>query len=253
VYKQQVGVTLIEVVLVLVLGASILMMGIRQYQSFKRDTDVQQLKYNVDMLFQALANFYYANCGFGIPKAGDTPTPGRLSPTYSPAPTTPYTSISAMYLATNGFLNTTLPLNPLVDNSGEQYNGYTVQFNQYHSDRMIPTRGSPPSSLVKMGTVYIWKAQVAVKLKQAAQAEQYKSLLGADCSASDPHALCSSASSGDYLIWERMPSFATPSSESNYGLTNQTNKQFNQMYTTYPILNLTNGTRSNDQFFLCGS
>jgi type II secretory pathway pseudopilin PulG len=242
--------TLIEVMLVIAIGAFLTILGFRQYQVYRQDADVQQLKYNIDMIFQGLANFYYANCGWGVNgmthSPGTPPTPGLLSPTHLPSPKNPYPIQIRQDLVQTGFLNAPLPLSPLIDRGGDSspYAGYTAQFNRYDTTRTTPAA---------IGTVVMWQAQVAIKLKNAGQAEQYKLLLQADCRATTPSALCRPTLPlpGPYLIWARMPAFATPSSESTYGLTNQVNKEFTEMYTTYSILNSTN--HSKQQYFLCGS
>lgn len=242
--------TLIEVMLVIGIGASLLILGIRQYQVYRQDADVQQLKYNIDMIFQGLANFYYANCGWGVTGAthspGAPPTPGLLSPTHSPPPKNPYPIQIRQDLVQTGFLNAPLPLSPLIDgsNPSNPYAGYIAQFNRYDTSRATPAA---------IGTVVMWQAQVAIKLKNERLAEQYKLLLQADCRATTPSALCRPTlpSPGPYLIWARMPAFATPTSESTYSFTNQVNKEFTEMYTTYSISNLTN--HSKQQYFLCGS
>lgn len=236
-YKHA-GVTLIEIILVIVIGAAIIILGMRQYQSFRIDADVQQLKYNVDMIFQAMADYYQANC-----------KGGTLDPT-SPffAGTNPV-PIDITTLRNQAFLTANLLLSPIIESTGPG-GGYILQFNRVtpDPDRMI---GSIP-----IGKIVLWKAQVAAQFTDDAKALRYRNLLAAECtSALTGNAVspCTSGSAGNYVVWERLPSFAVPASGSGYGLSNARLKQFNQMYTTYPILYLTSGFKTSSQYYLCGS
>jgi prepilin-type N-terminal cleavage/methylation domain-containing protein len=74
------GVTLLEVMLVIAIAGSILAMGISQYQSMQRDSNVRQVQANVDTLFNAMAYWYKANCGRAAVGGN---TSGYLSP-YNP-------------------------------------------------------------------------------------------------------------------------------------------------------------------------
>ena len=110
----------------------------------------------------------------------------------------------------------------------------------------------------------MWQAQVAIELSDTETAETYKNLLNGDCLSSLQGGIvqpCASNAVGHYVVWERLPSFASPNSESGYYETNPTGKQFTQMYTTYPggyligsqgTIPTTSGT-TQPQYFLCGS
>ena len=123
------GVTLIEVMLVLVIGAVILLLSLDQYFVFRRDADVQQLKYNVDTLFQALSEYVQANCANTNPN----------NPTISNSPLNPRTTqgtaiLSVSQLITAGYLKQSLPQSPLINyaNSADG-SGYYVQLNEIGS------------------------------------------------------------------------------------------------------------------------
>ena len=117
--RRMLGVSLMELIIVLALISGIMMLAFRQYESMKRDSDANQLLYNVDQIFQAAADYYQANCRRQInPSTGLTVgTAGTLDPDYTPAPTNPY-PVSVTSLRSGGYLTATLPPNPLVDSSG---------------------------------------------------------------------------------------------------------------------------------------
>lgn len=253
------GMSLLEVMLVLAIGSGIIVLGLRQYESLKRDSDASQLLYNVDQIFQAAADYYQANCRRQIdPLTGlAVGTAGTLDPDYTPQPTNPY-SISVADLISGGYLTAKLPSNPLVNESGSN-GGYVVQFNLVTPvpDRTVVTSSG---STVKLGQIIMWRIQVAANLKNATTATSYKNILRADC-LSAPSATgtaispCSDGVSGTYVVWERLPSFAVPESNSNLWMTNATVKKFNQLYQTYPMLYLMGLPTSYypQQNYLCGS
>ena len=323
--KRYKGVTLFEVLLVLAIAASIIIMSIKQYQSYRFDADIQAVRYNVDTIFEAMAQYYKVNCYGSIDPAHANQDPygqiipGGLNPDNSQIGTNP-TSIPSVpidiqqTLAGKGFwpisiAQTTtptppnppvppttqpplIPPNPLVDTTGPGYQGYVAQFNPYVENRMIctvpsstpvvnPLDSSQCSGASVMATVLLWKIQVAILLgdpnaaTDQTLATSYLNLFGGDClSTYDAttktvmpcaQMLKSSAGSGpipvtgaNYVVWERLPSLASPHSQSGYSSSNATVKQFNQMYTTYPILlliapgnngNIPNGT---PQYLYCG-
>lgn len=281
--KRYTGITLIETLLVLAIGSMILIMGMRQYQVYQLDSQIRQIKYNVDTIFQAMAFFYRANClGPTDAYSGVILMPGKLNPS-SPSYKDPFPINLQTDLVNGGFLSTTLPtivaLSPLVDSTGKDTNGYAVQFNRYTQDRFICTIGvaaaSPNdvscSNKVKIGTIVLWKAQVAVLMQDPAKAATYRTLLGGDCLSSYTGggvAKCSAGAAGNYVVFERLPSFSSAALQTGYGLTNPTIQQFNQMYTTYPINSLlrvdpstgqpgrvpaAGGAGTEPQYFLCNS
>lgn len=256
--QNHIGVTLVEVMLVLAVGSSILLFGVKHYKTLKLDADVRQLQYNVDKLFQAGADYYQANCRRQVnPTTGAViGTTGTLDPDYTTAPTNPY-PVTVASLITDGYLTGTLPLNPLVNNDGTN-GGYFVQFNRVTPDADRTTTLSTGET-VNIGRIIVWRVQVSVELKNATTASVYKNLLGADClSTTDGNngvKPCSEGASGNYVVWERLPSFAVPSSHSNYWMTNAMVKQFNQLYQTLPVLYLSSvsSTYYPQQNYLCGN
>lgn len=227
------GITLLELLLVLVIIASIILFSLRQYQPFELDAEVQRVRANVDYLFQAGAGYYQANCMHNLDsKQTAIPIPVKT-------------------LQDENFLTSNLIPSSLID--GETY---LVQLNkvQNNPDRMVKLS---KTTEVPVGEIIIWRIQVAAKLNDADKAETYKNLLGADC-LSNANGMTvtpcdTSGGTGNYVVWERLPSFATTGSQSDYWVSNPLLKQFNQMYSTYPILSLTNEFKTGTQNYLCGS
>lgn len=269
---QQRGITLLETMLVSVIASAILIFSYQQYESYKLDSDINQVKYNVDQLFQAASYYYQANCRnqvnstTGVPMAGS----GTLDPLNNPVSPTMITPVQ-LYQA--GYLKEMLPWVPrlVYDDGTNTMKGYIVQFNLLtpQQARTINLSGGGTANL---GNVYVWRIQVAVYVKPNMvtmgkftvstedQAQKYMSMMGGQCvSTSNGTSVipCSSSNTmtGDYVVFERLPSMATPSSNSGLYPTNAAIKQFNQQYTTYPILYMTGGSvsASSPQNYLCGT
>jgi len=60
--KKTLGISIIETLLLIVASSLIVIMGIRQYISYRLDADVTLIKYNTDALFSALSSYFQANC-----------------------------------------------------------------------------------------------------------------------------------------------------------------------------------------------
>lgn len=282
--NRQLGLTLFEMLLAMVIGAGILLISINQYKSFQIDSDVQKLKYNVDRLFQAAAQYNYANCSV----VGSPLYPGATSPVVR----------TITQLQTDGFLDIPpsasagtppFPDNQIVDNSGGSASGYVVQYNlipivQRVSNTVTgpgPT-GSTTGTMTyssggggNTGSIYSWKIQVAVKIRDAAKYTLYKNLLAADCLSNRIGGAGTSVKACDntpaptagntYLVWERLPSRASPDLTSELWVSNPAVIQFQQMYTTYPITYVLSGGPSSQYgsngstagtdsiYLLCGS
>jgi len=253
----QTGMTLLEALLVIAVAAFLLVMGMRVYKSFEMEKEAQQLKLNVNILFQALSSFYRANCILYRKQSGGVLKAGELDPIINRGPNFAITDISAQ-LQTPGYL-TKWPFirNTYVNNQGVG-NGYVVQFNlaTVTSRQQLMNVDISPAKQQSIGSIYVWKAQVAVQVSNSSNANMYQNLLGADCLSSydvgnkivKP---CSANSTGDYIVWERLPSFGSPETMTDVWPLMPTLNEFTQMYTTNPILTLTNGSVTN-QAYLCG-
>jgi type II secretory pathway pseudopilin PulG len=264
------GVTLLEVILVLAIGAGILFLSLSQYQVFRQDADAQQLKANVDILFQAMSQYYKANC-YGTYNAYDPNTtapynalvPGTLNPmnATNPLPGPYYIDIQKDLIA-GGYLppNFTLPMTPLVNTSGASaanpYSGYVLQFNA----SVTMTRNPGPGNV---GSVLIWQPQVAVLLQNTTQASAYLNYLQGDCLSQLKGKIvtpCASSSTGTYVVWARLPSYAETRSNSTLWQSKAVSNQFQQLYNTYPTVYLLEtvgtipktATTTQIQYYLCG-
>lgn len=248
--RQQQGVTLLEVLLVLLIGISMVIFSLRQYQAWQRDANIRLLVFNVNQTLAAMSNFYYANCSPSRPdpssaSSAATLPAGRLSPTT----TTPVLIDMATDLVTPGYMPT-VKNNPLVVDT----TSYILQFNKYTAPRSIATN----SGTTQIGTIVRWMPQVSVLIRDVANVATYQKLLNADCTSSLNGTTvypCRANQPGDYIVWEKPPSYFTQKlgSESNSWGSLPTVQQFNQMYTTRPITNLTGNSHTPEfQYFYCG-
>lgn len=258
------GVSLFEVILAFAIGASIILLGVRQYTYYKRDRDAFALKNNVDTLFQAMRNYYYANCS----ETGGQNHPGTLAP--SSQPNNPFPIDINTVLA--GYFDTTWrPANPFIDTSFANL-GYEAQFNNFIiSDRRsenfcyfypgtnqkTPNCASLPNTSAH---IYLWVAQVVVKVKDPKMTLMLKGVAGADCALNEYESGsivdCSQgATSGEppYLVWQHLPSFASSELSSGLWRSTFTVKQFNLQYTNdslWELVSAPDGTTPS--YYLCG-
>lgn len=264
--KTQGGATLLEIILVLSISGLFFVMGIQLYQSFQNTFQLQELKYNVDQLFEAAAAYYKANCAAG--PISPTP-PSFLSQfpvntgTVSYPPTSPYAVSILTNLLGGGYLDNQNwhPANPVVNPSGGE-SGYIVQLNPIVSTVPIPVNAcvvlaagtaclpitssniaSPNNAYsATSGTtipttqalVVTWAVQVAVNVQPQSKIASYAAILGADCmsDSSTPGTVdpCSVGNgTHNYLVWSRIPS-AAMKKPSIFSYSMQLLKQYNLLY-----------------------
>lgn len=283
--NKQRGLTLLEFVLVFVIGTSMALMGLRVYYSFKADNDVRLIQNTVDQLFQSMSFFYQANCRNpydvnGIPIVNGST--GLLDPSHNPVPANPYNipiSVGAASLLKNGFLMTAWPppVSTMIDRTYADY-GFSVQFNQITSvlshtpgnidnDWVVPPPPPPPppppnnfSFTTPVGVIYTWRSQVVLKLAATIDSKKYtdyQKRLGATCTVTSPTATCAAAASGPYLVWERLPGHASKtSSVLNFSMPrikSFTNSYYNDdMYTATNPYDATNNPTGIKNYYLCG-
>jgi len=292
------GIVLIEMILVLAIASTIILMGLRVYNFFRADQQLNQLSYNVDLIFQSVSKFYHANCrGF----SGNND--GVLNPSQNP--TSPYVVLNntVSTLISQSYLDSTQLIPSLLldtANTGTTNQGYFAQLNllnatdrQYYWCMTNPTTQvytcSTPSSGATtntgIGNVQVWQAQVAIKVADYNTALIYQQKLGADCvstlatnssgtgtyivpcSTSTSSSTSSSSSSSTnnlptYVVWTRIPSLASPQTNSLLSLSLFGAKTFNLQYTndgmagfnaTYWQGSLTTPPISYDTtYYLCG-
>lgn len=274
---KQLGLSLIEAMLAITIGMGMVTLGIRQYQTFNADKDVQQVQANLDILFQAMSLYSKANCTTNWDYNhwnNAAPTQhnpaGTLDPSQNPANPFPLVdnagTLITTLLVTPKYL-TKWPLLPTayVDSTAAN-NGYVLQFNLVNSY----FRNSPTSKYLKatdgtypqMGNIYYWQAQVSALVRHTANVSTYQQLLGADCRSSlDGSGVtvypCSANKPGNYLVWTRLPSGALHQSNSVLWQTTPQLNQFKEQYThdTYYEFNNTHSGFPNwaqTQYYLCG-
>jgi type II secretory pathway pseudopilin PulG len=254
------GITLIEVLLVLVIAAVILALGIQQYQFYKRDADIDQVKNSVDTVFQAMSHYYWANCS---PPSGYDQNPCGTSarsalvvcPTTVTTVVNPVTINITTDLITPSFLTASnLTIQNIIDHKDQNgltsaINGYTLQYNLFYKpDSNIPTRQFCKDNVcTTVAFIIIWKMQIGVKLTLDASkfADNYKNLLEADCT-SDYADKCGTfpppppppvgqpvppvTPTAKYLIFTRYPGQVNSEAQSIYWQLNPIAKDFKQQY-----------------------
>ena len=266
--KNVAGVTLLEIMLVLVIASGIIMLGLKQYNSMRVYGNAAQVQGNVDNLFQAAAFYYHANCQRQIDpvtmnqvNAAGTLDPDYIDPvTTLPAPPSNPYPVPITTLLSAGYLPASPIANAMINDSSA--NSYIIQFNQETPapDRILNT----PTGPVKLGKIINYTIQIAVELKDPKKANVYQKLLNAECLSRLIGTVvmpCSSAwwvppvGGVIYAVWERQPSFAVPNSQSDLWQTNMVNKEFNQFYTTKPVSYLGSlpAASYSQQNYLCGS
>lgn len=276
--KTSAGVTVLEVLLVIVVGAAIIYMGARQYLVYRLDADVQETKNTVDMLFQGMGRFITANCSGTYD--GTKTAPSQFNPNYV-GPVMPNTVVSIKTdLIDGGYLEKYQPINSIVAHpTSNWYSGYVIQFNKQTVDRYVCIKSSGTSGAYgvsgadncalpkKMGTIVAWMPQVAVLINNPAKSADYLHLLGGDClsSPSGTGAITpcvpGSIGSGTYVVFERNPLFAggLKNNSPTWSL-NPLVRQFKDMYTSYQVNYLidsggaaaTGGGGTGKQYFICG-
>lgn len=213
---KQGGVTLFEALLVLAIGASFLLMGLRFNEELRTEKDIQQIQQNVALLFAGLKGYYFANCIRNRDYNGaflDT-SQGMLDPVATSLPSAKYIDI-VTDLKNNGYVSTwPLPNPPIVTN-------YIVQFNVTYRTKAfsfcykVPNDPSsvPTCTIVgsqKTENVYILQSQVAVQINNPALVNYYRARLGATCvsdvSGSTVVPCVSSSNTGSYVVFQRLPS-----------------------------------------------
>lgn len=257
--KQQ-GVTLLEILLVLTIASMLILMGLRQYRVYVLDRDVAQTKFNVNLLFDGLKKYYQRHCRGLYDAARDT-YDGKL---YEARKSGSRVDVDIKTeLVDSGFLPSSawpLTQTSLVNNADEKKPGYVAQFNYGTLSRRYACWDGQCISLDK--TVLVWRPQVAIRLPATVTketAEFYRKMLGADCISmvqgnfvvpceDNPSAL-----KDFYLVWERLPSFATEESTSSLWSSTPRLQQFNQQYTNDTLYQLNNPQDPDrDNYYLCG-
>jgi hypothetical protein len=105
--------------------------------------------------------------------------------------------------------------------------------------------------------VVFWEIQVTVKLSDPNAGVRLKGVLGADCFSDTATDCNASVQKPSYLIWKRVPAFASPKTTSILWGSLSDFKEFTMQYTHDPMYELSNpngyaGTTTSDYYYLCG-
>ncbi len=253
-HKNQKGITLLEFMLVMAIGTSMILLSLKMYESYKLEQSFDTLQGNVDILFQALGKYYKANCaGTTFNTVGASPVP-----------------VSIATLQSGGYLDMTgwIPSNSLVNNTGLNgpLSAFVLQFNPLPAvsvNTIACTSGSatPCSNYVVQALPagqsagVVWVAQVAVQLANTANITTYMGRMGAQCvstfSATTVTPCTSTPTALDTLVWERLPSFVSPQATSILWPMMPMLKQFQLQYTHDQNYELNSGF-SGTQYYTCG-
>lgn len=236
------GLTIFEMLLVLVIASGILMLSLNQYQSFRSVSDAEKLKQTVLNIARGAAGFYYANC-----KPTST---NNFFWKNTPIDSGDYYLDIKSGLRDAGFLPDQMP-NPLVNQSGsDAYEGYTLRFDPALKDRTVCLQGSSGtcSETTSTGTIVNWGIIIYVCLKNANQAEYLKNMTNATNVVG-----CVGGGEGKSLLFWFLPSEIMGQFNSNWTQF-PLMQQFTQMYTTMPMTYLTSTSgAANVQYYYCGS
>lgn len=213
--KPQVGITILEMLLITVIIGSILYAGIQQINGFRMNQEAASVRTHVEEIMGAMRHYYRDQCG-GI--ADDW---GTLNPNHVPPPADQFPIDIAADLRDNGYLNSVgesanlnsvFPVNSFIDNSASPAGtlGYVAQFNLSQAPQSVCTEpGCPAASRAESGIIWRWTPQVAIKLKDTKNRVDALKLLQGDCLSTlngttvDP---CTPTSDGPYVVFSRNPS-----------------------------------------------
>lgn len=257
------GVTLLEILLVFLLGTSMFLLSLQAYKQFSISNDLQAVRYNVSLIFNSIDNYYKVACQHG----------GVLDPS-NPAANlaTPYVMPASAYVVP--YYPSNLLISTIVDNADPK--PIIVQFNPWQptsstsgvnfssmtavgcTDTAVPCTVSTSVIRQTQAPVLVWKLQIAVKLKDPTLAQTYKNALGATCvsstGAATPNGMsitpcATSTNTGSYLVWEELPSASESGSVLSPSLSEL--KQFNILYSHDVMYELSLGN-STPKYYLCG-
>lgn len=251
--------------LVLAIASAIIVMGIRQYQLWQIERDYLVLKYNVDVLFQGLKQYYQANCDDQT-TGYDIVIKGKLSPSTIPDPINPVkvdiaTDIQPMLTSWPRYTS-------IIDTSIDT--GFYAQFNP--NTRGIKNAyacwyfgsGSPECNAptpIQESKIILWQVQVVVKMRDPTKTVAYSGTAGADCVVDTFNpgdaidcsmGITTPGTSAAYMVWQRLPSFSSSNIRSSHWLSDPMGKILKLQYTHDPMYEMYNEGKTTHQNYLCG-
>jgi hypothetical protein len=290
--KKIVGITLLEVMLVLAIGASLLLLGVQQYKQFARQASFSEVKKNVDLLFEGLGRYYQANCrslsdsAVMIPRGktvttlqGDLAPGGSINgtvvdfktsnvvypiniqnalitPKYLPAnwPTYVPTVDANSYAASFVFMLTTK----------SAYACWNLKQTQgglvCNTDPFFPGDPDVGPQEIQPNQVAFWLVQVSVRVQDDADGSKTLAFLGptgANCASSVPDH-CDGSETPQYLIWQQLPTRSGARIGSDLWPSQVQEVLFNQQYTHDVMYEMTTPNYAPadsgiDTNYLCGN
>lgn len=270
-YHKASGMTLIETILVLAIAASLVLLGISMYRSAETDKNYFFLRSNVDFLFQAMKGFYQYECDIALGPDGAIASGGKLTfnPTDGTAAGVP---VEFKVNTVKNYIDFDWPRVAVVAASGAVDQVYFAQFNptiassnkQAYACSPYAT-GAQCSNPVPIpgSNILLWQSQVVVKMKDPAKTTYYLAKAGADCAVRtfspgtvvDCSRGVSFGQSANYMVWQRMPSFASPDIKSPLWVSNPVLKEFKLQYTHDPMYELYNQSATPSlvyKYYYCG-
>lgn len=218
--NRQKGLTLLELMLVMAIGSAILVMGLELYSVFDRYRQMNVIRSNVEMIFDAMNGFYRATCNGMMTYNAQTfpsnpanlnevatPWPGVLNPTYPGGFTTPFypygnPSTLLYYFQISPYASPTasakpgswpsyylMTFSPYVDISQDSKTpAYVAEFVEFPAQQRYSCgSGGCVASKIPVGTVINWQERVGVRLipdtnnMGGLSPQVYLGLLGGDC------------------------------------------------------------------------
>jgi type II secretory pathway pseudopilin PulG len=286
--KKMSGITLLEILLVIAIAASLILLAITQFEQFKRQAAFLDVKRNVDILFRALGQYYQANCRSLTDQSiadtvGKNPTvlqgdlaPGGLIADYTIS-NQEYSVDIQEKLVKKHYLASDWPLySPVVDNDSyaakfifllttkqayacwnfkNQAGNVNCNISQYY-----PGDTDVGPQTIQDKQVAYWLIQVSVKVPNDTDGSKTIALLGptgANCASSVPDR-CDGSDTPNYLIWQQLPTKSSSRISSDSWEAQNQEALFNQQYThdvMYEIAtsNYAPPGSSIDTYYLCGN
>jgi len=263
--ENQNGVTLLEALLVIVISLSIVLLGVRQYQAYKIQQEYAVLKFNADMLLQAMKQYYQANCGKN----------GTLYRNSSDELDPAAFDVDDV----DKYISYSWPKINTVQAEGDTSTVYTAyflptlasryQYACFYFPNGTDTLDCTDEKLIidneDKKNILLWKSQVAIEVRDPDNATYYTHMVGADCATnanpSEPID-CETdgvkmGESATYFIWQKLPSFSSGTMSSPLWQTNYRTKEFNFQYTHDPMYEMYRNAYASDpnyeyEYYLCG-
>ncbi|MES2218926.1 MAG: hypothetical protein V4501_11010 [Pseudomonadota bacterium] len=168
---KQLGVTLLELLLVFAVASAVTLMGFKFYNNYQTQLLISEVGQQVGFLFDGLRLFYYANCMRG----------GLLG----------QTSTTPIVVLSGGGNTILLPylIQPVQTQNrllkytdSNTYYGYIAQFNLHTTARIPPNTTYQGNGATMVGVSVNWSSEVSIEPANTTILNTLQSSLGAECS-----------------------------------------------------------------------